>query len=350
MKTILPKNHWHKREFAIYGTTCESVAHLFEKIQNASLQNLVFVDASHQQSEERSDNLTAHRDGFELFQQHPINSTTLIHFSGAVINGNHHKASAQVIVVNELKKESLIKREDQLTNVVAVVHSAEEAIPHHIQKFITANTQVLTESEFLNGFIRNYFSTPDLNLLILAGGESKRMGEDKALLKYKNEVQLERLVRLSHQLKLNPFLSVRQNQMSWGELFGIETIEDVLIQAGPVGGIISAMKKRPGEAWLVVACDLPLLDYDHLTSLIQKRNSKKIATCFESPLDGGPEPLATIYEPHAIYALTSWWALGYHCPRKMLFNSNVELIKPNNHSILMNVNTPDERNLANSKL
>jgi len=34
----------------------------------------------------------------------------------------------------------------------------------------------------------------------------------------------------------------------------------------------------------------------------------------------------------------------------MLFNSEVEIIEPNDHSVLMNVNTPEEKKIAESKL
>jgi molybdopterin-guanine dinucleotide biosynthesis protein A len=187
-------------------------------------------------------------------------------------------------------------------------------------------------------------------MLILAGGMSKRMGEDKALIRYQNQIQLNRILQMSAELNLPSYLSVRSNQSHWGEEFGVEVIEDILINAGPVSGIVSAMKSDANCAWLVVACDLPLLSSTDLKLLIESRDSQKIATCFQAPIDGGPEPLCTIWEPEAINPLLNWWAKGVNCPRKTLFNSNVKIIKPNDNSVLFNANTPEEREEVKSKL
>jgi len=350
MRTLLSKNHWHKREFAIYGTTCEEVSSLFDKITDAANQSLVLVDAEHQISGEISNKLTTQTNGFSQTQERPLNSTTLANYGGAVVNGNHHTASAQIIVANEKKKESLLKRRGQLTNVVAIICNENTGLPEYLQEFKGSETKVYTESEFLGSFIPFYFAVPKLNMLILVGGESKRMGEDKAVLKYNNEVQLDRIIQWADQLELKPYLSVRESQQQWGDSFGVETIPDLLKNAGPLGGIVSAMKFNPNSAWLVIACDLPLMNVKHLSALIQMRNPRKMATCFKSPMDGGPEPLATIYEPAAMHALIAWWANGFQCPRKMLFNSEVEIIEPNDNSVLMNVNTPEEKKIAESKL
>ncbi len=350
MRTLLTKNHWHKREFAIYGTTCEEVNSLFNKITCVANQNLVLVDAEHQISDELSNKLTTQTNGFSLDQEWPLNSTTLASYGGAVVNGNHHKASTQIIVANEKKKDSLLRRRDQLTNVLAIVCMEGDELPEYLQDLKSNETKVYSEAEFLTSFIPSFFAVPNLNMLILAGGASKRMGEDKAMLKYKNEVQLDRIIQWSNQLELKPYLSVRESQQQWGDSFGVETIPDILKNAGPLGGIVSAMKFNPNSAWLVVACDLPLMNVKHLFTLIQMRNPKKLATCFKSPLDDGPEPLVTIYEPAAMHALIAWWANGFNCPRKMLFNSEVEIVEPNDNSVLMNVNTPEEKKIAESKL
>ena len=350
MRTLLPKNQWHQRELAIYGTTCEDVLNLFNEISLSVNQRLVLVDASHEASEDISNHLNTQTNGFSLFQDVPLNSTTLANYSGVVVNGNHHTASAQIIVVNEKKKDSLLRRRDQLTNVLAIVYKEVDELPEYLQELKSNETKVYSEIEFLTSFIPSFFAVPNLNMLILAGGASKRMGQDKAMLKYNNEVQLDRIIQWSNQVELKPYLSVRESQLQWGDSFGVETIPDILKNAGPLGGIVSAMKFNPNSAWLVVACDLPLMNVKHLSSLIQMRNPKKLATCFKSPMDGGPEPLVTIYEPAAMYALTAWWANGFHCPRKMLFNSEIEIVEPNDNSVLMNVNTPEEKKIAESKL
>ena len=53
------------------------------------------------------------------------------------------------------------------------------------------------------------------------------------------------------------------------------------------------------------------------------------------------EPLITIYEPKAYPVLLSYLAQGYSCPRKVLINSDVEIIEVDD-DLIRNVNTPEE--------
>ena len=53
------------------------------------------------------------------------------------------------------------------------------------------------------------------------------------------------------------------------------------------------------------------------------------------------EPLITIYEPKAYPILLQYLAQGYSCPRKMLINSEVEIVEVDD-AVIRNVNTPEE--------
>ncbi len=84
--------------------------------------------------------------------------------------------------------------------------------------------------------------------------------------------------------------------------------------------------------------------------LIEQRNIAAVATTFESPSDGLPEPLITIWEPKAYSILLSFLSQGYTCPRKVLRNNDVHIIKAANADALMNVNTQDELEKAKNIL
>ncbi|HVV54886.1 MAG TPA: hypothetical protein VHC47_06160, partial [Mucilaginibacter sp.] len=104
----------------------------------------------------------------------------------------------------------------------------------------------------------------------------------------------------------------------------------------------SAFRGHPDNAWLVVACDLPLLDVKTIRFLVGQRDVSKIATAFNSPYDTFPEPLITIWEPKSYPVLLSFLSQGYSCPRKALINSDVRLLDAPNTDALTNVNTPEE--------
>jgi molybdopterin-guanine dinucleotide biosynthesis protein A len=123
-----------------------------------------------------------------------------------------------------------------------------------------------------------------------------------------------------------------------------KTITDQYTDLGPYGAILSAFKTNPDAAWLVVACDLPLLDTETLQYLIANRDTSKMATTFESPYDTLPEPLITIWEPKSLNILLSYLPEGFRCPRKALTRNidNVKIIRASNADALMNTNTPED--------
>ena len=131
------------------------------------------------------------------------------------------------------------------------------------------------------------------------------------------------------------FMSVRSDQNINSEY---ELLEDKFVGLGPFGAIVSAFQKNPNIAWLVVACDLPLLDEDSLQFLVENRNASQLATAFHNPETNFPEPLITIWEPKSYQVLLQFLAQGYSCPRKVLINSEIELLQLEDSKVLMNVN------------
>ena len=96
--------------------------------------------------------------------------------------------------------------------------------------------------------------------LLLVGGESRRMGRDKALLKYGDDrTQLERSAELLQSVCPQVFVSLRAEQ-NFDLPAGTQAILDNAPEAkGPLCGILSALRAHPEAHWLVLACDLPFL-------------------------------------------------------------------------------------------
>ena len=74
---------------------------------------------------------------------------------------------------------------------------------------------------------------------------------------------------------------------------------------------------------------------------LKKRNPSKVATVIKGKNKQFVEPLVTIYEPKAYPILLQYLAQGYSCPRKMLINSDVEIIEIND-DLIRNINTPED--------
>ncbi len=339
------KSNWHSRELALYGTTCEEIRSWVNYFQLEVNQRLAYVDASHAEgNSDSSFGITTHENHFLLQEETGLDQTVLQEFDGALVNGNHHAASNQIIFVNLEKEKSLIKRSAELTNVLAIVlPQGMTEVPAFVQLLLQPETKIFMLKEDVLEFVSTFFEEAPLKALILLGGKSSRMGEEKGLIQYHEKTQAEHLLLLLEELGLEVFLSVREEQKENYAFLKRPFITDQIQGAGPLGGISSAMRSFPQTAFLVVACDLPNLQKEQLEFLLKMRNAKAFATCYESPLDGGPEPLCSIYERKSFSALMKVWVHGKSCPRKMLFNRTVEILPVTDSKFLVNANTPEER-------
>ena len=186
--------------------------------------------------------------------------------------------------------------------------------------------------------------------LVLSGGRSTRMGQDKAALAYGGRTQLERAMALIAAHVERAWVSVRAEQQSDPLRAQFAQIPDRQQDVGPVAGILAAQEAHPQAAWLVLACDLPLLDQVTRAQLVAARSPDAVATAYRSSLDGLPEPLCAIYEPRSHALLADWVRAGRNCPRKFLIETGVHLIDEPNPRALDNVNTPHEYGAAQERL
>jgi molybdopterin-guanine dinucleotide biosynthesis protein A len=193
-------------------------------------------------------------------------------------------------------------------------------------------------------------TAPALFGLVLAGGASTRMHTDKAALQYHGQPQLRWAFELASKACAATFVSVRPDQRDDATRASFPQVVDRQPGIGPIAGISAALLEHPKVAWLVLACDLPLLTERTLQHLIAHRDPHKIATAYRSAHDGLPEPLCAIWEPAAREPLLAYVATGKQCPRKFLINSNTALLDLSEPQALDNVNTADEFDAATAAL
>jgi molybdenum cofactor guanylyltransferase len=130
-----------------------------------------------------------------------------------------------------------------------------------------------------------------ISAVLLAGGESRRMGKDKATIAYRGrplyQIQLELLRQLEpHELfvsaKTDPFWRPGDAQF----------VADQLPSRGPMSGIAAALSRLSSDHLVVLAIDLPFMRADYL-----RRICASIEPMFGvAPIIGDrAEPLAAIY-------------------------------------------------------
>lgn len=184
--------------------------------------------------------------------------------------------------------------------------------------------------------------------LVLAGGKSRRMGRDKALLERNGQSQLAYIVGLLEGSVERVFVSTRPDQKNDAERSQYEQIVDRYDDLGPVAGILSALQEFPEVDWLVVACDLPNINEQTVTHLLEARGGEQPFTAYISSHDGLPEPLCALYHSGCTGIVQQFVDDGVNCPRKILIRSDTHLLEQPDPRSLDNVNTPDD--LQNSIL
>jgi len=147
-----------------------------------------------------------------------------------------------------------------------------------------------------------------VSVAILAGGQSKRMGRDKALLAAGGQLLIERVINQVKALSDDLFIST--NSPEKYAQFGLRCVVDVYPGKAALGGIYSALLAAQHPYVLVVACDMPLLN----TALLQYLIDLAPTADAVIPIIDPPHPEAL----HAVYSKKSIPAVETHLQKNDL--------------------------------
>jgi molybdenum cofactor guanylyltransferase len=347
-------------EIAIVGTKCNVISELVSNI-TVNLENykVAYFDASHSKDAKRLslESFTFHHKGTTVVS---LNSEVnkfnqRVQFSQydfVFINGNHYQGAKQILILDNEKEASVLKRLDQLNNIQFVVKLNDDS--KFFDFLIEKNPQInnlrcykINEIDKISKHIENLIKEKiaPIQGLVLAGGKSLRMGQDKGALQFYGKNQRDVAIELLEKNLLKTFLSVREEQ----EIEIENKITDKFVGLGPFGALCSAFQENPDVAWLVIATDLPFVNDVVIQQLLKHRNPSKAATTIKGKDKQFPEPLITIWEPKSYPLLLNYLAQGYSCPRKVLINSDVEIVEIDD-SFIRNINTPEDFKAAQKEI
>ena len=179
--------------------------------------------------------------------------------------------------------------------------------------------------------------------LVLAGGKSKRFGQDKASYAFHEGIcQLDYAMRLLDTFCDRTVVSVGDSRSRFAlEESNYDWIKDVPGNQGPIGGVMSGLIEARGKGLLVVACDMPLVEASLILRLLAQREEGRLATCYLAT-DGKPEPLCAIYEPCCLPLLEKATKEGQMSLRRFLTIENVARVPCRSPKLLASLNTQDD--------
>lgn len=129
--------------------------------------------------------------------------------------------------------------------------------------------------------------------VILAGGESRRFGSNKALADWRGAPMIASVAKAVGAVVAKTFVAVKETE-PYRFLEGprLEIVKDLLKEQHPLGGIYTALSVCPAERVFVCACDMPLLQPGLIRALLEASSGYEAAI----PVwDGEPQPLCGVY-------------------------------------------------------
>ena len=179
--------------------------------------------------------------------------------------------------------------------------------------------------------------------LVLAGGKSSRLGQDKTVLVHEGQSMLVRTGMLLERHVEQVYISCRHPEnvdAPW------PVIVDETERIGPAGGIITALRQLGGPVF-VLACDLPFMEDAYIARLLAAREARPrgcVLTTWRLENTEFIENLVAIYEPEALPLLEDGVARGLFklarlIPTELRHTADYTEAERN---IFFNVNYPDD--------
>jgi len=174
---------------------------------------------------------------------------------------------------------------------------------------------------------------------VLVGGQSARMGRDKALLGYADTVLAE---HVAQQVEAAAGSAVLVGPPERYRKLGREVIPDLRPGNGPLGGVETALDATRARWTLVVACDLPRVRTRLLSELLRIAGAADTDCVVPLSPDGLPEPLCAAWRRTALPEVRAALEEGRGKLQAVFDRLRVEYWKPAENHWFENLNTPGD--------
>ena len=184
--------------------------------------------------------------------------------------------------------------------------------------------------------------------VILAGGNSQRMGQNKALMELNDETVIERVLRPLRIATANVLLVTNTPQL-YAHL-RLPMYKDLVPGTGALGGIYTGLHYATSNAVLCVACDMPRLQSSLMNYLVSVLgNYDAVVPCIRSADSPGQsfETLCAVYTKRCTHAISQLLDEGELRVHALLDRISVRTVEPEEwtefdpHGVsFSNLNTP----------
>jgi len=178
----------------------------------------------------------------------------------------------------------------------------------------------------------------DATAIILAGGKSSRMGQNKSLMKY-NDVPMIEYIYNQLDGKFNEIL-IGANDANLYNYLNLKVVEDKITNRGPLMGILSCIEKSENDLNFITACDIPEINIKFVEKMLLESEGYDIII----PVTGTDkyEPLFAVYRKSVIKPAEKILNSGKSRIIELFKYLNVKFIKLPENNWFFNINTLDD--------
>lgn len=191
------------------------------------------------------------------------------------------------------------------------------------------------------------FLNPTIAGIVLAGGQSRRMGFNKAeALVHGRSMLLHMIDKLS---AITPVILVSSGNLTYPDI-EYPQIPDEYPDCGPLGGIYSVLKASITDLNLVVSCDIPLVTVEILNYIVEKAEESKALITAPMDENGQLHLLCGVYHKNILPFMERQLKLNALKLKNLSALTSIEIVEISEEHPLYdkhafkNVNTPDVLN------
>ncbi len=134
----------------------------------------------------------------------------------------------------------------------------------------------------------------DITIIILAGGKSSRMGEDKGMMPFHNRRLIDCMLEKAQAVSRLVF--VVANDERYHQL-GVPCYADAIVSQGPMSGVYTALMHSTTHKNLVLSCDMPLVPVEYLRTLAASAGEEEVLVTAHGEQW---EPLCSVYDKNTM--------------------------------------------------
>ncbi|MDC7228113.1 MAG: molybdenum cofactor guanylyltransferase [Spirochaetales bacterium] len=175
--------------------------------------------------------------------------------------------------------------------------------------------------------------------LILAGGESRRFGSNKALAPFGDTTLIEHIIS-----RLEPLFEeiiISANNPEIYSRLGLPVCEDLLPETGPLAGLHAGLKAAASDYVFVTACDMPYVTPDiigQMRSILVKTNPDAIVPA----RNGFIEPFHGFYSKRLILEIEATEQSASGGMFSFIQKVKSQALPCSDEKIFININTPEK--------